>query len=262
MASKHFYDYASDTPNIRFIDNFYVFNNFRRHIRQTLPSVIIYFAFNITLSLFLCQSFIINLRDSIVTNLNLVFRHHQHVTGFQIFVKNPRIVQIFQTQQNTFRNFRDGFLRKGAIFLYILLQSSLLGQFHDDRNFLFRKIDLVILRYLLVSQLLKSIDELPRGGLHLLKIGIRPKLINNLIRVLFFIKLKERFIDTAVMTDPDELAPFISIIRWQGNSFNAFLRCPAAHSLHLLVIKFIISSNIIIRTLPYIAQQTQSIWQL
>lgn len=146
--------------------------------------------------------------------------------------------------------------------MYILLQSSLLGQFHDDRNFLFRKIDLVILRYLLVSQLLKSIDELPRGGLHLLKIGIRPKLINNLIRVLFFIKLKERFIDTAVMTDPDELAPFISIIRRQGNSFNAFLRCPAAHSLHLLVIKFIISSNIIIRTLPYTAQQTQSIWQL
>jgi len=87
-------------------------------------------------------------------------------------VNDAGVMQIFQSQQSTFRYLCDIFLRKGTIFLNVLLQSTFLGQFHDDGNFLIGKIDQVVCGDLIVSQLFESINELPGGGLHILKIGI------------------------------------------------------------------------------------------
>lgn len=80
------------------------------------------------------------------------------------------------------------------------------------------------------------------------KVGIGSKLIYNFIGVLFFVELIKGFVDSSVVAHSNQLPTLIAIVRGEGNCVGVLLRYSTAHSFHLLVIKFIIASYIIIRT--------------
>jgi hypothetical protein len=104
-------------------------------------------------------------------------------------VNEASVVQIVQSLQDALSEVGDYFLGERSIFLAVLLQGALLGEFHDDRNLFFGKIDLIIGCNFIIPKLFEAVDELRVDHLQLEQVGIGSELINDLVGVLFFIEL-------------------------------------------------------------------------
>lgn len=143
---------------------------------------------------------------------------HQNVGGFQVLVKDTCIVKIIQSLQNIFNKLWSTLLWLRSIFLNILLQSSFPWQLHDNRNFLLSEIDLMIGRDFLIPEFFQSIDQNGTLGWYFDKVCIGPKLINNLISVLFFIQLIKWFVYSTMMAHSNQFLPIVAIVGRKRNS--------------------------------------------
>ena len=96
LSCNHFDHDASQAPDIGLINDLYVLYDLRRHVRQAFSSIKVYFPVYRPFAVFLGESIVIDLSDSIVTDLDFVLRHDQNVRGLEILVQNSSIMQIIQ----------------------------------------------------------------------------------------------------------------------------------------------------------------------